>query len=305
MKHVFILNPKAGKYNVEQLKSKINEVFREYDYVIEVTKKAKDATRIARAYAQSGLDLCLYACGGDGTVHEVVNGMYEYANAKLAIFPIGTGNDFIKSFLEYKKEDFLTMHLYQNPRFVPCDLLQVDNYVGINTVSFGLDVAIAKNVAHFKTLPLLRGVVPYYLSLLYSMNTSLSHTYTLLLDGQLIAKKDYTFVVAGNGKYYGGGFCPAPNASINDGWMDICLINKVTRKQIIQLSGKYKKGEHTKYPTLASMHLGKQLQVLCDDKVSVNIDGEVMEMINPTIRLLPSQITLCLPSCKESNSNLK
>lgn len=305
MKHVFILNPKAGKYNVEQLKCRIDEVFIEYDYVIEVTKEEKDASAIAKRYAQTGLDLCLYACGGDGTIHEVVNGMYLYPNAKLAIFPIGTGNDFIKTFDAYCQEDFLNMHHYKNPYFVKCDVLQVGEYIGINTVSFGLDVAIAKNVAHFKSLPLLKGVVPYYLSLLYSMSTSLSHAYRILLDHKNYDKKEYTFVVAGNGRYYGGGFCPAPNASINDGVMDICMISKVTRRKIIALAGKYKQGKHTQYKDLVCMHKAKHLQILSDDKVSVNIDGEVKEMINPTITILPAQICLCLPNCEENNSNSK
>ena len=77
MKHVFILNPKAGKYSIHQLKEEIGKTFGAYDYVIEETKGRHDATRIAKEYARTGLDLCFYACGGDGTLHEVVNGMYH------------------------------------------------------------------------------------------------------------------------------------------------------------------------------------------------------------------------------------
>lgn len=298
MKHVFILNPKAGKYNVEILRNKIETVFSEYDYVIEVTKKAKDATEIAKRYAQTGLDLCLYACGGDGTIHEVVNGMYPYANAKLAIFPIGTGNDFIKSFSEYTKADFLNMEYYKEALYVPCDLLKVGEYVGINTASLGLDAEVAKNVEHFKSLPLLHGVVPYYLSLLYSLSKRIAQEYTIIIDGKPLKKDMYSFIVAGNGKYYGGGFCPSPKARINDKEMDLCLIKQVTRKKIIRLSGKYKKGTHTDYTDIVHVQKAKQMQVVCSDKVLVNIDGEIITMVNPTINILPHQIMLCLPNKK-------
>lgn len=296
MKHVFIINPKAGKFNLKEMQDKINEVFRTYDYIIEVTKKAKDATAIAKRYAQTGLDLCIYACGGDGTLNEVVNGMYGYANAKLAVFPMGTGNDFIKAFDEYSREDFLNMKYYKKAKQVPCDLMKIGNVVSINTASVGLDVDIAKNVQHFKNLPLVKGVIPYYMALLYSMMESMGHEYTILLDGKTIGKDMYTFVVAGNGKYYGGGFCPSPDASINDGFMDVCLIKKVTRRKIIRLSGKYKKGKHIHYADLVTIKRCQKLQIISDDILSINLDGEVMDMVNPCIELLPAKITLCLPN---------
>lgn len=296
MKHVFIINPKAGKFNLEQMQNKINEVFRTYDYVIEVTKKAKDATSIAKRYAQTGLDLCIYACGGDGTVNEVVNGMYEYPNAKLAVFPIGTGNDFIKAFDDLSRDDFLNMKYYKDAKQISCDLMKIKDYVGINTASVGLDVDIAKNVDHFKNLPLVKGVIPYYMSLIYSMASSMAHEYSLLIDGKPIGKDVYTFVVAGNGKYYGGGFCPSPNASINDGYMDVCLIKKVTRRKIIRLSGKYKKGTHVQYDDLVTLKRCRKLQILSNDILSINLDGEIIDVINPCIELLPAKITLCIPN---------
>ncbi|NBK96756.1 MAG: diacylglycerol kinase family lipid kinase [Erysipelotrichia bacterium] len=296
MKHVFIMNPKAGKFDLKAMQDKINEVFSCYDYVIEVTKKSKDATLIARRYAQSGLDLCIYACGGDGTINEVVNGMYEYPNAKLAIFPIGTGNDFIKVFDEYTRSDFLHMSNYRHAKQVTCDLMKINDRVSINTASVGFDVTIAKNVEHFKNLPLIKGVIPYYMALLHSMMTSLAHEYTILLDGKALAKEEYTFVVAGNGRYYGGGFCPSPSASINDGFIDVCFIKKVTRRKIIRLSGKYKKGTHLQYEDIVSLKQCKKIQILSKDKVAINLDGEVVDMINPCIEILPAQITLCLPN---------
>lgn len=296
MKHVFIINPKAGKLKLQQLQNKINTVFRSCDYVIEITKKAKDATTIARRYAQSGLELCIYACGGDGTLNEVVNGMYQYDNVKLAVLPTGTGNDFIKSFDDLSREDFLNMAYYKKAREIPCDLIKVGQHIAINTVSAGFDVDIAKNVSHFKDLPFAKGVIPYYLATIYSMFSSLSHEYTILIDGKSIGKNMYSFVVAGNGRYYGGGFCPSPHASINDGKLDVCFIKKVSRRKIILLSGKYKKGTHLQYHDIISLRQCQSIQILSDDIVSLNMDGEVVDCANPCIELLKRKITLCLPN---------
>lgn len=295
MKHVFILNPKAGKYSIHQLKEEIEKTFGAYDYVIEETKGRHDATRIAKEYARTGLDLCFYACGGDGTLHEVVNGMYHYPNAKLAIFPIGTGNDFIKCLKDYEKEDFLDLSNYLNPCFSSCDLLQCHDFVAINTLSAGLDVSIAKNVEHFKTLPFAKGAIPYYLSLLYSFVKELGEEYTLLLDGKKLAREFYSFVVACNGTCYGGGFHPSPNAIFNDGWIDVCLIKKVARMTILRLSKKYKTGGHLSYRDLVSLRQVKSLQILSDHPILLNADGEIYQVINPIIQLLPNAITLCLP----------
>ena len=101
MKHLFIINPAAGKYDkTGEFTQLIREACdaRGVNYEILVSKAPGDCTKIAQAAAASGEELRIYACGGDGTLNEVANGAAGYANAAITHFPGGTGNDFIKIF---------------------------------------------------------------------------------------------------------------------------------------------------------------------------------------------------------------
>ena len=103
MKHIFIINPAAGKYDhSQQFRKQIEEACgaRGLAYEICVSQKPGDCRDIARKAAESGEEVRLYACGGDGTLNEVVNGVVGFPNAAITHFPGGSGNDAIKIFSE-------------------------------------------------------------------------------------------------------------------------------------------------------------------------------------------------------------
>ena len=300
MKHIFIINPAAGKKRQETLIENIKRVFKDTDYFIEYTSKAKDASEIALRYAKSGIEMIIYACGGDGTLHEVVNGIVGYKNVRLGIIPIGTGNDFVKSLSSrYKKEDFLHLENYLTPVFEPCDVMDVEGEYSLNTTSIGFDVRVAAGVEKYKSIPFASNSVPYVLSLVGSFVRDMGFEMNVVLDGKAQGKQLYSFVVACNGKYYGGGFLPCPDASLNDGYIDVCLINKIKHIQVPQLIGKYKNGTHTGIKELVSMHRVKKMQIIAKEPIEVCVDGEIVTHLNPVIEIVPSAITLCLPKAKE------
>lgn len=101
MKHIFIINPTAGKYDSRQRIYEMAEHLRTahgLDVQCILTKKQGHATEIAQKLCQTGEPLRFYACGGDGTVNEVANGIIGYDNAAMSVIPVGTGNDFLKNF---------------------------------------------------------------------------------------------------------------------------------------------------------------------------------------------------------------
>lgn len=99
MRHVFLINPAAGKYDrTGEFTQTIRAACEGLDYEILVSRAPGDCTHIAQAAASSGEPVRLYACGGDGTLNEVVNGAAGHANAAVTHFPGGSGNDFIKIF---------------------------------------------------------------------------------------------------------------------------------------------------------------------------------------------------------------
>lgn len=299
MKHIFIINPNAGSKAKDALIENIKSVFKENEYYLEITTRAKEATEIAKHYAKSGLEMCMYACGGDGTLHEVVNGIVGFKNVKLGVIPIGTGNDFVKSFKEqYTKEEFLSIENYLEADEMSCDIMAIENEYSMNTVSIGFDVGVAAGVNKYRKLPFGGNTVPYVMSLVENFARDLGFEFNVLLDGKALGKQDYSFVVCGNGKYYGGGFLPCPEAQLNDGYMDVCLIKKIKHIQIPQLIGSYKKGTHLKYSDLVNVQRVKKLQIIAKDKIEVCLDGEIRTYLNPIIELIPNAISLLLPKKK-------
>lgn len=101
MKHIFIINPTAGKTDSRQKIYDMAESLRQkhgLDVQCILTKKQGHATELAKKLCETGEALRFYACGGDGTVNEVANGIIGYDNAAMTVIPVGTGNDFLKNF---------------------------------------------------------------------------------------------------------------------------------------------------------------------------------------------------------------
>ena len=156
MHHIFIINPSAGKKrDTRQLEKSIQAL--DLSREIIHTKQAGDARRIARMAAETGEDVRLYACGGDGTLNEVVNGAAGFPNVAVTNVPTGTGNDFLKIFGKNARQRFSDLPaLSQGPQ-APMDLIDCNGLLGIDIVCTGLDARIAVDKDKYKALPLVTG----------------------------------------------------------------------------------------------------------------------------------------------------
>ena len=296
MKDVFIVNPKSGKNSQYELIQEIKEHFQGPSIIIEKTKRPEHATFIAKKYALSNEPVHLYVCGGDGTLHEVINGCAEKENVTISVIPIGTGNDFVKYFEDLKRGDFLNLENYTDPEYMDCDLIKVNGEYSINTVSFGFDVEVARQVNALKKNIKTEGIIPYVLSTLISLRKPIGQDYQIQIDTKKLPKGKYGFLVFANGKYYGGGFKPCPDANVDDGWMDVCLISDVKRHQIVRLAKKYQEGTHIQYKNLVSMYQAKTIHLNTENEmIYANMDGEVKGFKNPTIEIVEKAIRLALP----------
>ncbi len=299
MKTVFIINPKSGKNSQYELMKEIKKHFKGKQIIIEKTNGPEHATFIAKKYALSKEPTHLFVCGGDGTLHEVVNGIVGSENILLSILPIGTGNDFIKYFEDRTIEDFLDLSKYENPAYMDCDVLKVNGEYAMNTISFGFDVEVAKKVNEIKTKHPTKGILPYALSALISLRKPIGEEYQVQIDTKKLPKDKYGLLVFCNGKYYGGGFKPCPNANISDGWIDVCMVKDIKRTQIVRFAKKYLEGTHTDIASLISMYQAKTIHLDTDNElVYANLDGEVKGFKNPTIEIVNNALHLALPNCQ-------
>jgi len=305
IRHLFILNPEAGVHNpVKEATERIKKAFilntdRENEkYDIVLTKKKGDATEIARrACAENPGFTRIYACGGDGTLNEVVNGAVNGANVAICPVPVGSGNDFVRHFESVPKEKFLDISSLIHASLTPCDVLKCGDRYSINNFSVGLDAYTAKRQQKVKRIPLVSGGAAYKLALGYSFLSSMKNPIRFEVDGENLdlGTPNVTLGVMGNGKFYGGGFKATPLAEINDGWMDFITVRTVSRLEFLKYVGDYKSGRHLETMPFVKFLRCKKVQLFSEEPIVMQGDGEIFQSINPTVELLPSALQLILP----------
>ena len=275
MKHLFIINPAAGSRDrTKDYSVAIHEICsaKNLDYRIEVSKAPGECTRIAREAAETGEEVRLYACGGDGTLNEVAAGAAGYPNAAVTVFSGGSGNDFVKLFNEPKA--FFDLERLLDAEVAEFDMIRCNGDLALNICSVGLDARIGTDVASYKRIPLLQGFRAYAASTVVNVVKGIAEHYIVEVNGETI-DDEHTFVCVCNGRYYGGGFNPVPEADPADGWLDVLLVKKVSRVQVPVVIGKYKDGRYAELPRLVRHLRTKELKIRCDKASPINLDGEL------------------------------
>lgn len=302
MKHFFIVNPAAGKGNrVEKLIERIHAVCSEraLPYGIYCTTESGDAARYVKGQCEiyDGEErLRFYACGGDGTVNEVVNGAAGVRNAEVAIVPIGTGNDFIRNFGEEKH--FFDLEDQMNSGSVACDLLRCNDKYCVNMINVGFDCEVADRTAQIKKKPMMPSKLAYIAGVAGEFLRMSGVKFRCTVDGVYEGEKKLTLSVFANGSFCGGGFRAAPYASAFDGKMDICFINRVTRADLISLIGNYKKGDYLLMERAADLfEYRKCTDALLefDKEQKICIDGEIERCRSLRLSVEKGAIRIVIP----------
>ena len=273
MKHLFIINPAAGSRDrTREYTKAVVEGCRGLDYRVELSAGPGDCMRLSREAAQTGEDYRIYACGGDGTLNEVASGAAGYPNAAVTVFAGGSGNDFVRMFSQ--PEAFRDIHRLLDAQEADMDLIRVNDDLSVNICSVGLDARIGTDVASYKRLPLLQGFRAYAASTVVNVIRGIAEPFEVEIGGQTISG-DMTMICVCNGRYYGGGFCPVPEADPTDGLLEVLLVDKVTRLQVPGLIGKYKAGRYRELPEEIRHFRTKELVIRAKAPTAVNLDGEL------------------------------
>lgn len=293
MEHLFIINPVAGKGKALKFVKEIKSLFvnSEKNYSIKITEKPGHATEIAREYTKNRC-LRVYSVGGDGTLNEIVNGMVG-SNSSLAIIPAGSGNDFIKSIVNGNLEPKEMLVRAINGKVRLTDLAKVNERYFINISSIGFDAEVVYNTNKIKKLPFIPGKLAYLLGALITLLKYNNNYIKVTIDGHCIETKSLLTAVA-NGRYYGGGMLPTPNAEIDDGQFDICLISEVNRFKIFRFLPRFIKGLHGNLKEV-SFYRGKKITIESDRDLTINIDGEVNKVRKASFEIIPKAIGIVVP----------
>ena len=288
MKHIFIINPTAGKTDSRQKIYDMAESLRQkhgLDVQCILTKKQGHATELARKLCESGEELRFYACGGDGTVNEVANGIIGYDNAAMTVIPVGTGNDFLKNFGDDMEKFRDAENLWDGPQF-PMDAIDVNGRVALTIACSGIDARVARDVHKYSESPLLDGKGSYIYSLAVNfLFKGIGTHWTITLD-DVTTEGDWSLVSVCNGRYYGGGFMPVAEARMDDGVLNTLVVREVNRRTFLKFVGPYSRGEYAKFPEYAHCSCPKVVHIHSEKPDIVTcLDGESVVNSDVTIKL--------------------
>ena len=230
-KIMHVLNPLAGKGNA----AKIKENLKSNDYVY-MSSSPEEATEFIKKSCIEDPDTCFTVYGGDGTVFKAVNALMENGGnqrASLKIVPVGSGNDFVKSFDGEFGE-------YQ------VDVMKFNDKYAVNVINMGFDCGVVQRAAKIKKLPLVSGKASYILGVVGELvgKKPLKLKITMTDENGVVETIEENFLLAAvaNAKWYGGGFKVAPIADVSDGLLDVVLVRNVGRARFISIVGDFKKG---------------------------------------------------------------
>ncbi len=198
MKHIFIVNPIAGKGKgpeivVPQLKKVFNN---EQDYKVFITRYKGHTAEICEKLAQSSEPMRIYACGGEGTCFDVLNAVVNHPNISIGVIPCGSANDFLKFFGE--KDLFFDIKEQINAIDVPVDLIKANEFYCLNGCSVGMDAVVAHDMSIFKSWPGVSGSAAYKLAVVKTFLRKVGDNFKITVDGKLLGIKNCLFAVCAN-----------------------------------------------------------------------------------------------------------
>ena len=316
MKHVFVVNPVSGKTDARKfLVPKLEEAARGagVDYIGEVTQAKGHAVELAKEFAvrEEG-KVRLYACGGDGTLNEVFEGVYRSGTlAEVASIPCGSGNDYVRTFGQ--PQDFLNLDSSIRGTAIPVDLIDTGRGICAALCSVGIDAEVAYNIPKFRRVPLCGGQMAYNLSIVERLLGPMGRRLHIEVDDEVF-EGDYLICAVCNGKTYGGGYMAGPEADVQDGLLDVVFVKKISRLRIAGVLNLYKNGRHLKngqvverFRDIMTYRRARHVRIRPVDggQVIANIDGECGPAPSLSADVLPAAARFVLPTHLFSDSTYK
>lgn len=269
MYHI-IYNPAAGKKKSNKNLRKVEEILqaRGREYQLHETAHARDGERIARELTEKG-EYEFIVLGGDGTLHEVLNGMVDPTLCRLGIIPSGTGNDFAER-LALPKQAEKAMEIILDGEAKVTDYLQVGEVRCMNVAGLGMDVDVLERCQRGK----MKGKLKYLVSLVKSLFAFKGYPIAVERGGKM-ERRDALIAVACNGSQIGGGIRICPDAVVDDGKISVVVVECIGGKmKILYAFWKLLRGKILKYP--ATRHfLCERVRFAPDSPCTVQLDGEL------------------------------
>ncbi len=302
----FIVNPVSAAGKTGRWWPRVERVIRRLwgrDFEVAFTERPWHAAELTSRALRRGC-LRVVSVGGDGTLNEVVNGFFDRGRfiqpqAALGLLELGTGADFAKSLpLPKKPEEVLEIIRNGRSRKIDLGLAEFTGTNGtvcsryfVNILDFGLGGAVVERVN--RASKRWGGKAAFLKGILVTLATYKNKTIRFQLDdGPWQTRKLNNFIVA-NGRYFGGGLLPAPQADLSDGKFDIVFLGDVGRLEAVLNLSKLRKGTHFENPKVSGTRAAR-VQAESEEPVFIDIDGEFVGTLPIKILVLPQILPILI-----------
>jgi len=295
MRHYFIINPAAGtKDSTEKLLNKIKKL--DFEYELAMTGAAGDAERLTRRAVEKGEPVRIYACGGDGTLNEVVNGAAGAEHAAITNVAKGTGNDFLKIFGEGWREGFTDLKALSVGPQAAFDLIDCNGKLGLGVACAGVDARVAKDVHRYKTMPVIGGKSAYVSALVDNVVLKgITRPMQVSMGDGFEYDGDVTLICACNGRYYGGGFMPVGDAMPDDGVLDFLMVRGIGLLTFARMVKKYATGKYQECAKYIHAWHGDRVTFSSPEEIVAVVDGEIVSGHEFSIGLSEKKVNFFWP----------
>ena len=296
METIFIINPMAGQGKNENLIKSVNSIgAKSY-----ITKAVGDTENYVREYCKNNSPARFIACGGDGTLNEVLNGSFGNEKVEIGVIPMGTGNDFCRNF----KGDFASIESQINGTSVKCDAIRyttdgVSRYCA-NMLNIGFDCNVADMTSTMKKKPFISGSLAYFVSILAILIKKKGADLKIEIDGKVVHDGPLLLTSVANGKCCGGGILSNPYAEVSNGKININIIRNISRLKFLTLLPHYIKGTHLGLKNIGSIIKTENCKrvVLTPNTNDFNLccDGEIATSKQTVFEIMPNAFNFIIPN---------
>ena len=277
MKYIYLVNRFNFKDKTAQIVDRLKKTSEEFgrSYEIIVSDTREEALSLKDRFKDSS-DI-VTAIGGDGSVNHILNQIVGTKNI-LSYIPIGTGNDFYRANLEDLEDGIHDV-----------DIIRINERYFINVACFGIDADIANDekFIHNRFIP---ESMRYNAGVVYHFLTYKPRKMKIECGDQVI-EKELTTAVVGNAKYYGGGYNVSPKGKIDDGVMEILLVDRLNKIRMANIILSMKNAGHLNNPALHTLS-GDKVIISSDEVFGANIDGETLKSDRFELEMIPKGIKL-------------
>jgi diacylglycerol kinase (ATP) len=299
VEHIFVINPAAGASDsTNTIREAIENSAHASSCEIYRTKGPGDATDfVARKCSQSTGPLRFYACGGDGTLNEVVNGAVDFPGASVGVFPCGSGNDFVKYY--GGAEGFLDVDALVGGDETQIDLIRANGKYCVNVLDFGFDIAVLTTMQRVKKKKLLSGRRAYFAGVAKALFSSMKTPCLVAADGERISGESCLLGTVANGTYVGSSFKCAPRSDNSDGILELCLVKPVSRLTFFRLIKYYTRGEHIDNPKFKNCMIyrrARKVEIEGGRDFAYALDGELVFQNRVCVEIVEKAISFIVPS---------